>query len=116
MTPHLHSALHQRAAVSDLDAPASLHSAALLCTRANSALAECGGMASANAAGVPPPVKDGFPQIQNEDGSISEVLAISKHLVGKLIGKGGTTIQQLQATTSTSIQIDQVRDLFLQTS
>ncbi|KAF6259844.1 hypothetical protein COO60DRAFT_964922 [Scenedesmus sp. NREL 46B-D3] len=31
----------------------------------------------------------------------------SKHLVGKLIGKGGTTIQQLQATTSTSIQIDQ---------
>lgn len=44
----------------------------------------------------------------NEDGSISEVLAISKHLVGKLIGKGGTTIQQLQATTSTSIQIDQV--------
>jgi hypothetical protein len=66
-------------------------------------------MASANAAGVPPPVKDGFPQIQNEDGSVSEVLAISKHLVGKLIGKGGTTIQQLQATTSTSIQIDQVR-------
>jgi predicted PilT family ATPase len=67
-------------------------------------------MASANAAGsVPLPVKDGFPQIHNEDGSVSEVLAISKHLVGKLIGKGGTTIQQLQATTSTSIQIDQVR-------
>eukprot|EP00882_Tetradesmus_deserticola_P021395 GHRQ01023166.1.p3 GENE.GHRQ01023166.1~~GHRQ01023166.1.p3 ORF type:complete len:111 (-),score=46.90 GHRQ01023166.1:186-518(-) len=64
-------------------------------------------MASANAAGGPPPVKDGFAVVQNEDGSISEVLAISKHLVGKLIGKGGTTIQQLQATTSTSIQIDQ---------
>lgn len=63
----------------------------------------------ADAPAGPPPVRDGFPVIQNEDGSISEVLAVSKHLVGKLIGKGGTTIQQLQATTATNIQIDQVR-------
>lgn len=87
--------------------PSDLGAAALLHT-----LAECGCMASANAAGTggsaPPPVRDGFPVVTNEDGSISELLAISKHLVGKLIGKGGTTIQQLQATTSTSIQIDQV--------
>jgi predicted RNA-binding protein YlqC (UPF0109 family) len=46
--------------------------------------------------------------VHNEDGSVSETLAVSKHLVGKLIGKGGTTIQQLQATTSTNVQIDQV--------
>jgi hypothetical protein len=81
------------------------------CLRAHALLAECCGMASANGAGAPPPVRDGFPVVQNEDGSISEILAISKHLVGKLIGKGGTTIQQLQATTSTSIQIDQVRQV-----
>lgn len=57
---------------------------------------------------VPPPVRDGFPVVQNEDGSVSETLAVSKHLVGKLIGKGGTTIQQLQGTTATNVQIDQV--------
>eukprot|EP00878_Enallax_costatus_P002253 GHUV01002426.1.p1 GENE.GHUV01002426.1~~GHUV01002426.1.p1 ORF type:complete len:574 (+),score=218.02 GHUV01002426.1:84-1805(+) len=57
--------------------------------------------------GGPPPVREGFSQVQNEDGSISEVLAVSKHLVGKLIGKGGTTIQQLQGTTATNVQIDQ---------
>lgn len=56
----------------------------------------------------PAPVKDGFPLLQNEDGSVSEILAVSKHLVGKLIGKGGTTIQQLQGTTATNVQIDQV--------
>jgi far upstream element-binding protein len=55
----------------------------------------------------PPPVRDGYPVVQNEDGSISETLAVSKHLVGKLIGKGGTTIQQLQGTTATNVQIDQ---------
>ena len=56
----------------------------------------------------PPPVKEGLGTTTNEDGSISELIAVSKHLIGKLIGKAGTTIQQLQATTSTSIQIDQV--------
>jgi predicted PilT family ATPase len=57
----------------------------------------------------PPPVKEGLGTTTNEDGSISEVIAVSKHLVGKLIGKAGTTIQQLQASTATNIQIDQVR-------
>lgn len=56
----------------------------------------------------PPPVREGYPVVQNEDGSVSETLAVSKHLVGKLIGKGGTTIQQLQGTTATNVQIDQV--------
>lgn len=57
----------------------------------------------------PPPVKEGLGTTTNEDGSISELIAVSKHLVGKLIGKAGTTIQQLQASTATNIQIDQVR-------
>jgi rRNA processing protein Krr1/Pno1 len=57
----------------------------------------------------PPPVKEGLGTTTNEDGSVSEVIAVSKHLVGKLIGKAGTTIQQLQASTATNIQIDQVR-------
>lgn len=59
----------------------------------------------------PPPVKEGLGTTTNEDGSISEVIAVSKHLVGKLIGKAGTTIQQLQSSTATNIQIDQVRPI-----
>lgn len=54
-------------------------------------------------------MKEGLGTTTNEDGSISELIAVSKHLVGKLIGKAGTTIQQLQASTATNIQIDQVR-------
>jgi predicted PilT family ATPase len=57
----------------------------------------------------PPPVKEGLGTTTNEDGSVSELIAVSKHLVGKLIGKAGTTIQQLQQSTATNIQIDQVR-------
>lgn len=57
----------------------------------------------------PPPVKEGLGTTANEDGSMSELIAVSKHLVGKLIGKAGTTIQQLQQSTQTNIQIDQVR-------
>lgn len=56
-----------------------------------------------------PPVKEGLGVTQHEDGSMSELIAVSKHLVGKLIGKAGATIQQLQADTGTAIQIDQVR-------
>lgn len=55
----------------------------------------------------PPPVKEGLGTTTKEDGSVSELIAVSKHLVGKLIGKAGTTIQQLQQSTATNIQIDQ---------
>lgn len=41
------------------------------------------------------------------DGQISEVLHVSKTLVGKLIGKGGSTIMGLQTSTGVSIQVDQ---------
>ncbi len=56
----------------------------------------------------PPPVKEGLGTTNHEDGQVSELIAVSKHLVGKLIGKAGTTIQQLQQSTHTNIQIDQV--------
>jgi hypothetical protein len=56
----------------------------------------------------PPPVKEGLGTTANDDNTISELIAVSKHLVGKLIGKAGTTIQSLQQDTATNIQIDQV--------
>lgn len=56
----------------------------------------------------PPPVKEGLGTTANDDGTMSELIAVSKHLVGKLIGKAGATIQSLQQDTATNIQIDQV--------
>lgn len=41
------------------------------------------------------------------DGKVSQVLEVAKHLVGKLIGKSGATIRQLQDTTGCNIQVDQ---------
>jgi far upstream element-binding protein len=55
----------------------------------------------------PPPVKEGLGTTANDDGTMSELIAVSKHLVGKLIGKAGATIQSLQQDTATNIQIDQ---------
>jgi hypothetical protein len=56
----------------------------------------------------PPSLQEGLGTEAHEDGTMSERVAVSKHLVGKLIGKAGATIQQLQVVTQTSIQIDQV--------
>lgn len=46
--------------------------------------------------------------LAHEDGSVSAILSVGKHLVGKLIGKAGATISSLQTSTGTSIQVDQV--------
>lgn len=48
----------------------------------------------------------GNPLMHHPDGQVSEVLEVPKHLVGKLIGRAGATIQTLQQSTGTSIQID----------
>jgi predicted RNA-binding protein YlqC (UPF0109 family) len=45
--------------------------------------------------------------VHHPDGSVSEVMHISRTLVGKLIGKGGATIMGLQSATGVSIQVDQ---------
>jgi rRNA processing protein Krr1/Pno1 len=44
---------------------------------------------------------------EHPDGSVSEVLHVSKALVGKLIGKSGATIMGLQSSLGCSIQVDQ---------
>jgi far upstream element-binding protein len=44
--------------------------------------------------------------VRNEDGTVSQIVEVAKHLVGKLIGKGGATISSLQQSTGCSIQVD----------
>ncbi|KAF8058921.1 FUBP3 [Scenedesmus sp. PABB004] len=59
------------------------------------------------ARGGGPGVRADFPLLTHEDGSVTATLAVSRHLVGKLIGKAGATIGALQAGSGTSIQVDQ---------
>jgi len=54
-----------------------------------------------------PPMNDTAHElVRNEDGTVSQVVEVAKHLVGKLIGKGGATISALQQSTGCSIQVD----------
>jgi len=48
----------------------------------------------------------GAPESQQPEGSVTESLMVPATLVGKLIGRGGETIRQLQQSTATNIQID----------
>ena len=58
------------------------------------------GTADDNTAGAP----DGHGE--QLEGSVTESLMVPATLVGKLIGRGGETIRQLQQSTGTNIQID----------
>ncbi|GBF99605.1 hypothetical protein Rsub_12069 [Raphidocelis subcapitata] len=77
--------------------------------------------AAADGSDDPPPAASGNPGPDGDpggdddreftrypDGAVSEVMHISKTMVGKLIGKGGATIMGLQSSTGCSIQVDQV--------
>jgi rRNA processing protein Krr1/Pno1 len=73
---------------------------------------DCPPMAAADGGSNPGPGPHGGgddgPEVEHHpDGSVSEVLHISRTLVGKLIGKGGATIMGLQTSTGVSIQVDQ---------